>query len=226
MDKQSNAGMRKRQQMAKSSRMMFMWIVGVSAIVGFSVVLIIFLAQRIWYGEKVIAEKQETVSVLTKNLEVVPDLQDNVRLLNTNESLQSVRLDENDSAIQVILDALPADANSTAMASSLQTKLLSGVNGVVVESMRVEPVSGVETDAEGSDASSGTIEFSFTVSVDSGNEDGLRNILQRIERSIRPFTITNLVIEAQEKQVSMSATGFGYYEPAQKVELVEKAVKP
>ncbi len=210
--------------MEKSSRMMFVWIVGMSAVVGFSVVLIIFLAQRIWYGERVIAERQQTVSVLTENLETVPSLQDNIRLLNTNESLQSVRLNDDDSALQVILDALPADANSTAMASSLQTRLLSGVNGVSVESIDVEPVSGVETDGDGGDASDGTIGFSFKVSVDANNQDGLRKILQQIERSIRPFTITNLTIEAQEKQITMSATGLGYYEPAQKVELVEKAV--
>lgn len=232
MDKPVGGGLRKRQQIVKANQFMFLWIIGVSAVVGFSVVLIVFLAQRIWFGEKVIAEKENTISILEHNLSVVPQLQDNIRLLSTNEHLQSARLDPNHSALQVVLDALPADANSTAMASSLQLKLLSGVPGVTIESLRVEPVSGIEVDGENttvstsSDPASGAIGFSFTVSTSNSNQEGLRKVLQQIEKSIRPFTINNLTVESQGSRVVMTATGYGYYDPAQKVELTDKVVRP
>lgn len=225
-------GLRKRQQITKANQMMFLWIAGVSVVVGFSIVLMVFLVQKIWFGEKVIAEKTKTVSTLEKNLKVAPELKDNIRVLNTNEQLKLTRLEDSDPALQSVLDALPADANSTAMASSLQTKLLSGVPGVAIESLKVDPVSGIEiasdstTASDSSSEGSGTIGFSFSVSAPVANQDGLRQVLQRIEKSIRPFTIKTLSIESQGSRIVMSATGVGYYEPAQTVQLTDKVVRP
>ena len=157
-------------------------------------------------------------STLNSNLETIPRLQDNVRVLNTNQALQSVRLNDNESALQVVLDALPADANSTAMASSLQTKLLTGVPGVTIDALRIDPASD--------DDISGAIGFSFTVSAANSDQDALRTVLRRIERSIRPFTIETLSIEGQSNRLIMSVTGYGYYEPAQTVDLENKVVRP
>jgi hypothetical protein len=231
MDKPT-AGMRKRQQITRANQMMFLSIAGVSIVVGVCIVLVIFLVQRIWFGEKVIAEKNKTVATLNSNLAAVPKLKDNIRVLNTNEALKSTRLNDTDPALQSVLDALPADANSTAMASSLQTKLLSGVPGVQIESLKVDPVSGVEissdntTVSDSSDPGSNTIGFSFSVSTQATGQSGLRQVLLNIEKSIRPFTITSLSIESQGSRVVMTATGKGYYEPAQTVQLTDKVVRP
>jgi hypothetical protein len=223
-------GMRKRQQITHANRMMFLWIAGVSVVVGFAFVLIIFLVQKIWFGERVLGEKGNTISVLEKNLGTVPQLKDNVRVLNTDENLMATRLKDTDPALQSVLDALPADANSTAMATSLQTKLL-GVQGVIIETLKVDPVSGVEVDSgtsgtDSSDPNSNTIGFSFSVSAPISNQDALRQVLQNLEKSIRPFNVTSLSIESQGSRVVMTATGVGYYETAQKVQLSEKVVKP
>lgn len=228
----ATAGLRKRQQIGKANQTMFLSIAGVSIVVGFCLVLMLFLVQRIWFGEKVIAEKNNTASVLQKNLDTVNALKDNIRVLNTNEDLKLTRLNDTDSALQSVLDALPADANSTAMASSLQTKLLSGIAGVTIESLKVDPVSGIEIASDGttatdsSDPTSHTIGFSFTVSTDSKNQEGLRQILLKIEKSIRPFNIINLAVEGQGSRIVMTATGVGYYEPAQTVQLTDKVVRP
>lgn len=224
MDNRPVTGLRKRQQILRANQVMFLWVAGVSVVVGFSIVLMIFLVQRIWFGERVIAEKSKTVATLEKNLSVVPQLKDNIRVLNTNENLMATRLNDSDSALQSVLDALPADANSTAMASSLQTRLLSDVPGVTIESLKVNSTS--ENETEESDAEEGTIGFSFAVSTASNNQNGLRQILLRIEKSIRPFTITSLSIESQGNRVVMSAAGVGYYEPAQGVELKSKVLRP
>ena len=222
MDSKPTTGLRKRQQILRANQVMFLWVAGVSVVVGFSIVLMIFLVQRIWFNERVIAEKNKTVSTLEKNLSVIPQLKDNIRVLNTNENLMATRLNDSDSALQSVLDALPADANPTAMASSLQTRLLSDVPGVTIESLKVNSAS----ETEESDAEEGTIGFSFAVSTASANQNGLRQILLRIEKSIRPFTITSLSVESQGNRVVMSATGVGYYEPAQGVELKSKVLRP
>lgn len=229
---QEGVELRKRQQIGQANRLMFLSIAGVSVVVGFSIVLIVFLGQRIWFGEKVIAEKLNTVSVLEKNLEAVPELKDNVRLLNTNEDLKSTRLKESDPALQSVLDALPAEANSTAMASSLQNRLLNNVPNIVIESLKVQPVSGIETTDEtvalsdSTASGSNTIGFSFSVSTTYTNQDGLREVLARIEKSIRPFNITTLSVESQSSRVIMTATGVGYYVPAKTVQLTDKVVRP
>ena len=134
----------------------------------------------------------------------------------------AARLNDSDSALQSVLDALPADANPTAMASSLQTKLLSDVPGVTIESLKVNSAS----ETEDTDSEEGTIGFSFAVSTTSTNQNGLRQILLRIEKSIRPFTLTSVSIESQGNRVVMSANGIGYYEPAQRVELKSKVLRP
>lgn len=223
MDKQA-AGLRKRQQISRANKTMFLAIAGASTVVGFSLVLVIFLGQRILFGEKVIAEKDHTISVLQKNIDTVPALKDNIRVLNTNQDLASVRLNSTDAPLQSVLDALPSNANSTAMASSLQTKLLAGVPGVTIESLRVDSASSdgtSNTDAAGSN----TISFSFAVSTASNKQTSLRSVLQRIEMSIRPFDVTNLSIESQGGRVILTANGVGYYDTAQTVQLTDKVVK-
>lgn len=227
-----NKPLRKRQQIMRTNQSMFIWIAGVSVVVGISIVLVVFLVQSIWFGEKVIAEKRNTESILDKNLSVIPSLKDNVRVLNADENLKLTRLNDTDSAIQSVLDALPAQANSTAMATSLQTKLIGGVSGISIESLKVQPVSGVEiantatASSDSSDPTSNMIGFSFSISAATNNQDALREVLLRIEKSIRPFNITSLSVEGQGSRVVLTVAGVGYYEPAQTSELKDKVVRP
>ena len=224
MNNSKSTGIRKRQEITKANQMMFLWVAGISVIVGFSLVIALFLGQKIIFGEKVVSQKEVTARTLSENLAIVDQLRDNVRVLDTNEDLNSTRLKDGDSALQSVLDALPADANSTALGSSLQSKLLSGVNGVTIDTIRVDPV----VDAVDGEESFGenTIQFSFTVSVASTNPDALREVLLRLERSIRAINITNLSVERQGSRIALSATGQAYYEPAKTLELKEKVVKP
>ncbi|RYF27972.1 MAG: hypothetical protein EOO17_05485 [Chloroflexi bacterium] len=224
MNNSKSTGIRKRQEITKANQTMFLWVAGVSVVVGFSLVIMLFLGQKIIFGEKVVSQKEATARTLSKNLEVVDQLRDNVRVLDTNEDLKSTRLKDGDSALQSVLDALPADANSTALGSSLQSKLLSGVNGVTIDTIRVDPVTSDDTGSEST--GDNTIQFSFTVSVASTNPEALREVLLRLERSIRAINITNVSVERQGARIALSAIGHAYYEPAKTLELKEKVVKP
>ncbi len=226
---------RKRQQIANANRMMFMWVAGVSVIVGIALVVSIFLLQKAWFNEKVLAEKANTASVLTNNNKVVNDLKDQVRVLNTNDALKSVMTPDETQPIQVVLDALPSDANSAALGSSLQEKFLNG-NGITIEALNVDPVAGVEsqTNSNVQDASSSStataganqITFRFTISAASNNASALKDVLQKLERSIRAIDITALTIDTQGTKIVMTAEGHAYYEPAKTVDLKDKTVKP
>lgn len=218
MAKQDSA-IRKRQQISNANRMMFMWVAGVSVVVGIAAVLIVFLVQHLLFNEKVLSKKQETVSTLVANNKAVDKLEENIRLLNTDQALLDTRAKPEDKPLQVILDALPADANSSALGSSLQNVLLPGPD-ITIDSLTVAPA-----DSEGA-TTSGAMEFTFSVSVPADKIDSLRDLLIRLERSIRAIDVSSLSLEMQGSKITMSVTASAFYEPAKTIELKNETVRP
>ena len=230
--KPNDTALRKRTQISKANRTMFLWIAGASALVGFAVVGSIFLSQKLLFNEKVLIEKNKTVSTLNANNKIISDLKANVRVLDTNSDLAKAKANESDQTIQVILDALPSDANSLALGASLQSKLLANIPGLTLVSLQVDPVQGVESlnntnvVSASNTASAGSdnqITFQFAVS---GNQDSLLKALTNLEHSIRTIDITRLQIENQGSSQVMTVQGRAFYEPAKTVTLYDKVVKP
>jgi hypothetical protein len=224
--------LRKRQQIAKANRTMFLWVAGVSVVVGFAAVGSIFLVQKLAFNQKVINEKNNTVSILTKNNKAVAELKDNIRLLDTNEGLNSVKAKSDDKALQVVLDALPADGNSLALGSSLQQKLIEGIPGLTLESLNMTPVAGVEVSSSTNVQSATPVAGSgdknkivFKLAV-SGDANALKQLLDRFEHSIRAIDVTNLVLEQTSGKLTMTIDANAFYEPERIIELRDKVVKP
>lgn len=222
---------RKRTQIASANKLMFLWVAGVSVVFGISLVAAIFLVQMLFFNERVLFAKNQTVSTLETNLNNVKPLQEQVGVLNTNQALIDSKARPEDKPLQVILDALPSDANSLAFGASLQNKLLAGIAGLSLESLQVDPVVGVESlNDNGSviDASStlpnsqNQITFHFSVS---GDITALKQALVNLEKSIRTVDITKLKIENQNKKLVMTVTGRGFYEPERTVNLKDKVIK-
>jgi len=228
--KPNDVALRKRTQISKANKVMFIWIAGASALVSFAIVTSFFLGQKLIFNEKVLFEKNKTVNVLNINNGAVDELATNIRALDADAALSLAKANEKDQAIQVILDALPSYANSPALGASLQIKLLAGVPGLTLESLQVTPVEGVESlttgaveDAGATTASGNEITFRFSIS---GSEDTLRAALKNLERSIRTIDITSLIIESQGDIQLMTVAGRAFYEPAKNVVLYDKVVKP
>jgi len=224
----NETALRKRAQIAKTNKMVFMWIAIASAVVGAALVAAIFLIQQLVYNEKVLSKKQDTISTLEDNLAAVDGLKGEILKLDANDTLLKARANDEQRAVQVILDALPSDANSLALGASLQKKLLNGIDGLSVEGLQVDPVQGVEVISDGSSYTGTTddgqlaITFSFTVS---GNEAALKQALVNLERSIRIIQVTSLVVEGQAgNEQEMSIEGRAFYEPAVTIELREEKV--
>lgn len=227
----NDAAIRKRTQIAKANRTMFLWVAGVSVVFGFALVGSIFLAQKTLYNERVLAEKNKTISILEANNSNIPELEAQVRVLDSNEALSTVKSNATDQALQVILDALPSEANSLALGASLQNKLLSGIAGLSIDSLQVDPVVGVETtvaettvNALQTDALADQSQITFKFSV-SGSEAALKEVLTRLERSIRAIDVMSLTIETQGTTRVMTIGGRAFYEPARTVQLKDKVVK-
>lgn len=232
----NGTALRKRQQIAKANRMMFLWVAGVSAVVGIAAVASLFLVQKAFFNEKVLAEKSRTASTLVKNNEVVEELQNQIRVLNTNDSLKGNMVPGETQPVQVVLDALPSSANSSAFGASLQQQFLKADN-VQLDSLNVDPIADGEVSEYGDSAQSTSpsptvgdseyqVRFSFDVSTDVSNVAALKDLLVRLGHSIRPITLTSVVIEAQGQRLLLKAEGNTYYQPIRTVDLKDKVVKP
>lgn len=227
--------LRKRQQIANANRTMFLWVAAASVVIGFAVVAAVFLLQKLTFNEKVLAEKTNTVQTLEQNNANIDELKDNVRLLSTNPGLNAAKADSDDGALQVVLDALPADANSLALGASLQQNLLGEVDGLTLESATIDTVEGVESSdgeanveegsADEDEAEDTTHEITFRLAV-SGSANALQNLLERFERSIRVIDVTALTLERSSGKLTMTIEAQAFYEPARTVELEEKVVTP
>ena len=169
---------RKQTLIDQTRRTVFMWVAGVSCLIGASVVILIMLVQALIFNEKVLAEKGKTVKQLQSNIVAAKELKGSINVLNTNEELKSVRTSEDVPPLQSVLDALPADSNDLALGASLQQKLLKNVPGVKIESVSFsnDNVTGGSTDSSG-----GASSQPFTLSI-SGTPEDLRTALERLER--------------------------------------------
>jgi len=222
--------LRKRQQIENANKTMFIWVAIAAAIVGIAAVVSVSLFGRITFRQDVINEKNKTVSTLQKNNKVADDLKKQIRILNTNQALLDTPRIAESEPLSVILDALPSTANSSALGASLQQKLLS-VDGISIDTLVVDPISGVESSGEDTgvvSSDNNAITFRFTVSAASGNESKMKEVLKNIERSIRVINLTSISIEQQGGggKITMSAEGEAYFQPASTVKLKEKSMRP
>ena len=232
MDAQpKGVAIRKRTQIAMANRVMFLWVAGVSVVFGFALVATIFLTQMLLFNERVLQEKDRTIATLKTDNGNVAGLEAQIRVLDTNQALISAKANPGDRAIQVILDALPSDANSLALGASIQNKLLANIAGLTLDSLQVDPVIGIESLSDSSSvenasaASSSTqneIDFRFSVS---GDEVALKQVLTNLESSIRTIDVTSLKIESQGATRGLSVQARAFYEPARVVQLRDITVK-
>ena len=224
------AALRKRTQIAKANRTMFLWVACVSVVFGVALVAAIFLTQMLLFNERVLQEKNRTIATLKLDNSNISDLETQIRVLDTNQALIDSKAKSSDQAVQVILDALPSEANSLALGASLQNKLLADIPGLELTSLQVNPVVGVESLSDdsvveaSSDSSDTTNEITFSFSV-SGDETALKKALTNLESSIRTIDITSFKIENQGSNRILTAQARAFYEPARVVELKDITVK-
>ena len=225
-----DVALRKRQQIDSSKRTMFIFVAVAAFVSGMALVVSFFLVQQIWFQGRVISQKQATVNTINANLKAVDGLKDNIRLLDTNEALSSVKSSDESSAVQAVLDALPTEPNADALGASLQVMFVGAIDGLTIESLSVtDPsdegaltASGSDSEPESNDPNLG-IGFSMSVS---GSAEQLKALLARFERSIRVIKIDSLSVEASKDSLTMDIEGRAYYQPAYDVKIDKKVIKP
>ena len=244
---QKDVAIKKYNAIAKANRMMFGAVALASVVAGAAVVGMSFLIRDINFNAKVISKQDETLNNIKKSTESIEGsngLKVKIKGLQTDQNLLASRASDEDNALRVILDALPSDANATAVAASLSEKILK-IDNLTVESMTVEPV--VETadssttstsasttsssttsssDPQGAEALSAklkTVKFSFNVT--SSSAEVLNEVLLRMERSIRTFKVESFKFERGKESISLNISGVAYYLPIDSLSLTSTTVK-
>ncbi|MCA9341093.1 hypothetical protein KC952_01020 [Candidatus Saccharibacteria bacterium] len=235
---QQGTALRKRQKIKQAGRMMFFWVAGASVIVGASAVVLFSMTQKLIFNEQVLAKKGQTISRLEQNKKIVPELKDNVRLLNTNQKLINLQTPADAQPVQVIFDALPTTANGEALGSALSHPKLLGDSSITVISSSVgdssiDSASSSSSSSSSTSATSGTnsgttsstssttvkpSEISFRFTVSSSSVNNLRDLLSRMSRSIRAFNVSSVNFMNSTKNFEMTVTGQAYYLPAKTVD--------
>lgn len=214
----------KRKAIADSSRTMFIWVAAMSAVVGVCIVAAIFLTQQILFKLKVVSATTDTVRTLDYNNKIAGDLTDNVVVLQTNAALNSAKLNGDENALQVPLDALPADRNPLALGASLQHVLLSGIDGLTIDSLSVDSATVSSTDIDNEQGVSSTIPIQLQIS--SPNINTIKDTLNRLERSIRIIDIDSFILERNDTNYQATISAHAYFQPAIQLQLQSKTITP
>lgn len=224
-------GFKKRQQVARANKNIFVWVAVASLVVAICLVFAQFLVQRLFFNQKIINEKSNTNTILVKNIKNAEELKKNINNLIADTNLAKVKVQSNSpntNNLQVVLDALPTANDGTTFANSLANVVLvpSGVKLVSLTSGENAEVTATQTGvapvAE-TPKQPQTTPFSFTVS---GDYNRIKTVLADIDRVIRPIKITTLSMKTSETELTVSVGGVTYYMPASSVELQRKSIKP
>jgi Tfp pilus assembly protein PilO len=222
-DKKRLTGLRKRQQIAKANKTMFLWVVGASVIISFCAVGVQFMFKQALFNGEVISAKSLANSTLQQNLENAGTLQNNVNALIGNSNLSSVRLNDDQSNLEVVLDALPARVDTAAFAASLQQTVLSP-SGVFIDGLTV-PSADVSFEEAPGELPAEPQERLFNVVIQ-GNYNQVSNALKDIQKVIRPINVKNVSIQGSDKSLRVTLDGVTYYQPAKTVNIQMKTIKP
>jgi len=223
-----DAALVKRQQIAKANRLMFMWIIGASVILGAAGVSSLFMVRKAAFNNKILTAENKTIKTLKDNNAAVDQLRQNVRVLNTDPALASAKAFSDEQTIRVILDALPDEKNIPALGASLQKELIN-VPGVDLETLNFADVGG-DVSIEGAGDSDSTIAFDMKLSADSSRGTSatqkLDQVLRNLERSIRAVKILNSKLEISDSGATLTVSAAAYYQPAVSLELKNETIKP
>ena len=213
----------KRAMISKDSQKVLIFAIVASIVVSACGVLGWSFIEDITYNGKVIGELNATNSALKDNKKASEKIKYELGKLNDDNTLKQLRASSDDSALQVILDAMPTKDSRSSLAASLQNEILSR-SGASVQTINVNDASSSENKTNaGGKVTSGPqpIEFSIVLL---GDETAIQNTLKDMERTIRPIIVTNMTINSGS-ELRVTITAKTYYNPLIEYNLTDKKVE-
>lgn len=221
-------GIKKRQQIADANKMIFVWVIIASIAISLCGVTMQFLVRQAIFNQKIIGAKLDAQTTLSRNIDNVNKLKENVDALQADSHLASVKANPQDTNLKVVLDALPTTDDGTALGASLQQVILpkSGVNTsdlttISQGDLAAADPSAATTTSTTSNAPQSAFSFAAT-----GEYSRIKSMLGDLEHTIRPMNVQKLSFQSTDGQVKATVEGVSYYSPQQTVQLGKKTLKP
>lgn len=219
-------GLKKRQQIASANKMIFVWVIVASVAIAFCGVTMQFLVRQAIFNQKIIGAKLEAQGTLSKNIDNVKTLKQNIDALQADSRLSQVKANPEDTNLKVVLDALPTTDDGTALGASLQQVILpkSGVNTTDLTTISQADLAVADPSAALTSLT-GTPTSNFTFA-STGDYNRIKAMLGDLERTIRPMDVQKLSLQSTDGQVKATVEGVSYYSPQQTVQVGKKTLKP
>lgn len=199
-------GARKRQQIDSAKRTVFVTIIIASTAISFMVASGQYLFTKWQHNNRIISAKYLAIGGLNNNLQKSLELKESIDSLVANQELASVKTNPRDPNTKSILDALPADLEVAALATSLQQAIIAR-SSATIESITVPAES---SEVQLTESVPQEIRFDFVVS---GSFAQIKNLVRDIERTIRPMKINRATIESSGSNLRASFDITTYYQP-------------
>ncbi|MFZ1458674.1 MAG: hypothetical protein WAT17_02225 [Candidatus Saccharimonadales bacterium] len=218
-------GFKKRQQIQQANRVVFIWVTIAAAALAITVVMAQFMVKQFMFNNVVIGAEVKANSTVQKNITVYDSLKSEVAKLYSNPMLGKLKADPSDTALQVVIDAMPTEDDRVALLASLQ-QIIFAKSGVHVEAISFNDVAATPSAATpGTSASSGVIAIPFTAKV-TGNYDSIKQLLVDLNHSIRPIKVTSLKITGASNSMTAELEAETYFAAPDTVDLKQETKKP
>jgi len=222
MELQRLTGLSKRQQISAAGRAMFLWVAVSAIVLSFAVVALQFFYQQWAFNNQVLTAKYTASDTLTKNLNNISSLKDNVNQLVGNSDLAASRNADDETNFQVVLDALPTSSDPTALATSIQ-KVIAPRSGVTLDSVSAPTDTSITT-TDTTTQVNAPAELRYSVVV-IGNYQSIQTFLLNLEKTIRPMNVTGLSVIGSDVSLRATIDFTTYYQPTASVNVTKKALE-
>lgn len=179
------------------------------------------------YNQKIIAEKKDALDIAKNNSETVKDLEasylsfatETVNVLGGNPEGNGALDGTNP---KIVLDALPSEYDYPALSSSVEKILLD--NSYQVDRIGGSEDAGLSTGGFSGASLSSIVEIPYPLSIVSTTE-GTKNLLDILERSIRPFYVVSLELSGSDSSMTANINTRTFYQPAKSFTVTTKVVE-
>ena len=213
----------KHEQVDKENARIVAAVGGAAFIVVFSLFAAQALINQSLYQNRVISEKKVALNQLRQSSSAVDELRTSYTLfVNEEQNVISGSRDgdgpSDGNNAKIVLDALPSEYDYPGLASSIEKILVDG-------GYSIESIGGTEDTAlAGSTDSSLPVEIPYPFSV-SATPQATENLLETLERSIRPFYVDSMTIRSSQAGLRTSVGMKTFYQPGVEYQLDSKVVR-
>lgn len=217
----------KRVAISKANAQMVLIVAAASFITVFCLIASKAVLSQNQYNARVTTAKEKANDQLETNLNTFEDLQASYKAFNSTATNviggNSEGTGDNDGDnSKIVLDALPSSYDFPALTSSLE-KIFRDRN------LQVSNITGTDDQvAQQSNQSSPTpspVEIPFTFTISNANYQSVTQVIDTLQRSIRPVQIDTMDVSGGKNQMTVTVTAHTYYQPAKSVSITKKVIK-